>query len=163
VTGGVPLGSRVFPFGGFEPRRMPGRCRHDRCLPSWGYALSRRFWRCRSRVMGSAQPCPRGARRPSFRMICARTRRSVPGAGGVLPASPSTCLPAGGSSSEFTPPSGYRRRTRHAPPWRTTGARARADPPRVHSPSAHPDRSVHAHRPGLPHPVTFRLQGFVPS
>jgi len=43
VTGGDPLGSRVFPFGGSELRRMPGRCRHDRCLPSWGYALSRRL------------------------------------------------------------------------------------------------------------------------
>jgi hypothetical protein len=24
-------------------RRMPGRCRHDRCLPSWGHVLSRRL------------------------------------------------------------------------------------------------------------------------
>jgi hypothetical protein len=50
-----------------------------------------------------------------------RTRRSVPAASGVLPASPSTRLSASGASSEFTPPSGYRRRARRVPPWGSTG------------------------------------------
>jgi len=40
---------------------MPGQCRHDRCLPSWGYALSRRF--CSMPVARHgfrADPTPRG-------------------------------------------------------------------------------------------------------
>jgi len=58
-----------------------------------------------------------------------RTRRSAPAASGVAPASPSARLAADGSSSEFTPPSGYCRRTRRAPPWRTAGLeRARCLP-----------------------------------
>jgi hypothetical protein len=83
----------------------------------------------RSRVMGSAQPHSPQDTPTTVQAICVRTRRSVPGASGVLPASPSTRLSASGSSSEFTPPSGYRRRARRAPPWGTTGLeRARCLP-----------------------------------
>jgi len=38
-----PAGFASFPFGGFEPRRMPGHVAMTRGLPSWGYVLSRRF------------------------------------------------------------------------------------------------------------------------
>jgi hypothetical protein len=121
VTGGGPLGSRAFPFGGSELRRMPGRCRHDRCLPSWGYALSRRFNSMPVARHGfRAAPLPPGLADLRFGRSAIRTRRSVPGASGVVPASPSTRLATSGSSSEFAPPSGYRRRARRAPPWRTT-------------------------------------------
>jgi hypothetical protein len=65
-----PAGFARFPSGGSEPRRMPGHVAMFRCLPSWGYVLSRRFVSMPVARHGFRAPLRHGNRRSPFRAIC---------------------------------------------------------------------------------------------
>jgi hypothetical protein len=121
-------------------RRVRGVCRQLPRLPSWGCTLPQRVAaRCRQRVMGSALPP-----RPFERRGGVQRRRRF---GSVDPTFVDlevfTTSPAAGRRNDprsalgVTPPPGYDRRARHAPPRRCRGARVRVVPPAGFGPLQH--------------------------